>query len=144
MEYFDLASLGSSAQKAATVGSGSGIFSLFFGYKNKKGLTRAQRKKLAMRRYRTFVDNIVMHHKRIHDRNREIAVGQISKPKAIKLKDQPTLSPSLNRDSHKWRDKFNPRDHSVIIRGRIDARRLRARSRWVSITSHAQSLQKAR
>ena len=113
--------------------SNSGIFSLLFGVRNQRGLTRAQRKKLAMRRYRSFVDNIIMHHKRIHDRNREMAVG-LSKPKsATRLKDRPTTSPSLSPSNTKWRDKFNPRDHTAIIRGRIDARRTRARSRWVSV-----------
>jgi len=101
----------------------------------RKGLTKAQRKKLARRRYRMFVDNIILHHKRIHDRNREIAVNNskalITKEKSKEGKPRTIMSP--RKLDNKWRSKFNSRQNISLVRDRIDSRRMRAQSRWKTI-----------
>jgi hypothetical protein len=53
---------------------GAGVYSLLFGAAGLKGMSKAQRKKRGRRRFRLFVDNIIMHHKRLHDRNRQIVI----------------------------------------------------------------------
>jgi hypothetical protein len=115
--------------------SGAGIFSMLFGFGRKKGLTKAQRKKLARRRYRTFVDNIVMHHKRLHDKNREITINLAKAKTPIKPKEQKLQSILTKDNQTRWRDQTSARERTLKLRGRVDARRTRARSRWVSIVS---------
>lgn len=119
----------------AALGGASPFFSIFnFA---KKGLTRAQRRKLARRRYRMFVDNIIMHHKRLHDRNREIVVSNAkaialhkSKPKEL---TRPSSSMSPRREDTKWRDRFSSRQNILEARSQIESRKIRAKSRWNSI-----------
>ena len=47
----------------------------FFGAR-KKGLTKAQRKKLLMRKRRRFVDTVIMQHGREHEKNRQLIINQ--------------------------------------------------------------------
>ncbi len=105
----------------------------------KLGLSRSKRRKLANRRRRRFTDNIVMHHKRLHDRNREIVISS-AKTRAL-AKKLAAKQPSSAPDVRKWRDKVGGiKDRGAMIRGRVDARRMRARSRWLSVASTSQAL----
>ncbi len=103
------------------------FFSMIRG--SKKKLTRAQRRKLANQRRRWFTDNIIMHHKRLHDRNRELVINSVKDKvaaKRIKVKlSTPALQPSAKNVSIK--------SQARQIHSRIDTRRLRARSRWQSV-----------
>lgn len=105
------------------------------------GLSRRQARKMSNRKRRWFVDNIVMHHKRLHDRNREMIVSnarsriiakrEAMKKKAAALKDQP----QKDRDEKmKWRSSADVKNRGQTIRERIDNRKLRARSRWQAVT----------
>lgn len=99
-------------------------------------------RKAANRKRRWFVDNIIMHHKRLHDRNRAILVSNArSRALAIRgitKKESPSLQQenSLQRNQDpkmKWRNAVNLRERGKELRGRSDARRLRARSKWLAI-----------
>lgn len=107
------------------------FFSLVRGSR-KSRLTRAQRRKLMNRRRRWFTDNIIMHHKRLHDRNREIVVSSARTRVLTKKLAASTPDAAPER---KWRDRVDTRDRGRTIRGRIDARRMRARSRWLSVSA---------
>jgi hypothetical protein len=105
----------------------------------RRGISRRQMRKLSNRKRRWFVDNIIMHHKRLHDRNREIVVGNarsrvLARRKALEKRTAPMSSPELQKDreSMKWRNAVSLKEKAVELRGRADARKLRARSRWLS------------
>ena len=107
--------------------------------RNRKGLSRRIVRKNANRKRRRFVDNIIMHHKRLHDRNRAIAVSNarsraLAKREAIKKHSQSHTPEAIRREReesyHNSSTSFRERANS--LRGRVDARRLRARSRWLS------------
>lgn len=106
------------------------FFSMVRGKKGKR-LTRAQRRKLANRRRRWFTDNIIMHHKRLHDKNRAIVVSSARSRALAKKHNSEAHTPES--PTRKWRERVEVRDRGKIIRGRVDARRMRARSRWVSV-----------
>jgi len=110
------------------------LFSLVKGSRRSR-LSRARSRKMMNRRRRWFTDNIIMHHKRLHDRNREIIIASTrERVLAKKKKDENSLQVS---ESHKWRDQFE--DNALrgnTIKSRIDARRARARSRWESVKMH--------
>ncbi|MBU6338787.1 MAG: hypothetical protein KGQ36_02315, partial [Rickettsiales bacterium] len=99
------------------------------------GLSRSARRKIINRRKRWFVDNIVMHHKRIHDKNRQTTVDDMRK-KALEKREalkkrQPTLQEalSINKDGPiKWSEKVDLRKRSLDARDRINSRRARAKS----------------
>ncbi len=105
-----------------------------------KRISRAQRRKLTNRRRRWFVDNIVMHHKRLHDKNRQNAIDSIRK-KALEKREAlkkrtPTFKEALLLDREGpsiWRDKVNLKERSSSARDRIKMRELRAKSRWASL-----------
>ena len=105
------------------------------------GSRRLNRRKMNQKK-RWFVDNIIMHHKRLHARNRELAISN-ARQRAIernKKKNKENLDPEtskLNNSPNKniWRQKIAMQERSQQIRGRIDARRTRARSRWLTISS---------
>lgn len=105
------------------------FFSLIRGPR-KSRMTRAQRRKMMNRRGRWFTDNVIMHHKRLHDRNREVAVSSVRARVLAKKAASKPDSPSPT----KWRDRVDTKDRGLNIRGRIDARRARARSRWLSVS----------
>lgn len=106
----------------------------------KAGATRKQRRKIANRRRRLFVDNIVMHHKRLHDKNRQNTINDIrkralEKRESLKKKAK-TFKQALTpeEESTKWRDQAQNRQNQAIsMRARIESRRARANSRWRSI-----------
>jgi hypothetical protein len=106
------------------------------------GISRRLNRRRTNQKKRWFVDNIIMHHKRLHDRNREIAISN-ARQRAIernKKKNKENLDleiSKLNNSPNKniWRQKIAMQERSKQIRGRIDARRTRARSRWLTISS---------
>jgi len=105
--------------------------------KSPKGrrLTRAQRRRMMNRRRRWFVDNIIMHHKRLHDRNRSIAISS-ARDKIIQRRLAVNMKKPIDQASPtKWRDRVDSKDRGLSIRGRIEARRARARSRWLSVAA---------
>ncbi|MSP33353.1 MAG: hypothetical protein EXR06_00420 [Rickettsiales bacterium] len=107
------------------------LFSLIKGPRRSR-LTRAQSRKTLNRRRRWFTDNIIMHHKRLHDRNRAIVVASVRAK--VLAKKAAASGKMVAEPSHKWRDRMEgSKERSTNIRGRIDARRARARSRWISV-----------
>ncbi len=110
------------------------------------GISRRLNRRKMNQKKRWFVDNIIMHHKRLHDRNREIAISN-ARQRAIernkkKSKENLDLEISkLNNSPNKniWRQKIAMQERAKQIRGRIDARRTRARSRWLTISGDKNS-----
>jgi hypothetical protein len=106
------------------------------------GLSRSARRRIINRRKRWFVDNIVMHHRRLHEKNRQIAVDTMRK-KALEKREslkkrQPTLQEalSINKDGPiKWSEKINVKERSLSARDRINSRKARAKSRWLTVGS---------
>jgi hypothetical protein len=107
----------------------------------KSGLSRRARRKNANIRRRWFVDNIILHHKRLHDKNRELAVNKardlaIARRDAAKKRQELSLQrakePQLDQE-RRWRDMARTKGRASTIRERIDSRRLRALSRWSSV-----------
>jgi hypothetical protein len=105
----------------------------------RRGLSRRVLRKASNRKRRWFVDNIIMHHKRLHDRNRAIVV---SNARTRALAKREALKNSANSHSANIaRERANSystppssiKDKANSLRGRVDARRLRTRSRWLSV-----------
>ena len=111
----------------------------------RRGLSRAQIKKMAMRKRRKFVDTIIMNHKRMHDKNRALAIekvkvrlvgAQTKSPKKASKKQNIGLnrSESKTQDSNKWRTKVRPkgdvRKKRTQIKGMVDDEKQKSRSRW--------------
>lgn len=108
----------------------------------KKGLTKAQRKKMMMRKRRMFVDRIVMHHKRLHDQNREKIIEETKEKlskKPSQILSKPNSSPKLSRlkphpdkNDFKWQQKVKPKqgEHRTKVKGLVDPTRERSRSKW--------------
>lgn len=107
----------------------------------RRGLSRREMRKSSNRKRRWFVDNIIMHHKRIHDRNRAIVVSNartraLAKREASKNNQTPSLQQSTqqrDRQRSQWQNGSSLKERGSALRGRVDARRLRARSRWLSV-----------
>ncbi len=111
--------------------------------RRRPGLSRRQMRKTANMKHRWFVDNIIMHHRRLHAKNRELIVNQtrdrmLAKKNQIKKESLP-LNPVLRREAEqktRWQDMAKIKERSNTLRGRVDARKLRARSRWLSIAEN--------
>ena len=140
MRYIDSKSIGA-ISSVLTVGgglslaAGSGVFSMLFGAGKGKGLSKTQQKKLSRRRRRRFVDNIVMHHKRLHDRNREVSINLVKS--RLMDKKNAKIKPKLskNKTHIKWQDRLEVKEKTQSMRERVNARRVRANSRWLSSIS---------
>jgi len=110
-------------------------------------VSRRQARKMSNRKRRWFVDNIIMHHKRLHDRNRELLISNARTRALARRKSQekqPPMgaSPTLQKDRDqptKWRDTVSLKQRGADLRGRSDARRLRARSRWLTVAASVAS-----
>ena len=103
---------------------------------------KRQLRKLRNARRRWFVDNIIMHHRRIHEKQNKLAkskqIANLPNNKdAARNKKVISYNPKRKDFNFKnnWQDNYLLKERGVKIRGRIDARELRARSRWVSILS---------
>ena len=112
-----------------------------------RGLNRRQARKTSNRKRRWFVDNIIMHHKRIHDRNRELVITNartraLNRRKELEKKSTQLGSSTLQhvRDqSGPQRNLVNLKARGAEIRSRANARKLRAESRWASIMRSGQT-----
>lgn len=105
-----------------------------------RGMSRRQLRKALTRKRRWFVDNIIMHHRRLHERNRKTIVNNARARVLARLKDEKKreltqIQPTVERsaESVKWRNAVSLREKGSEIRGRIDSRRARARSRWLTV-----------
>ena len=111
---------------------------LLKGTKRKRGLSRAENRKLTNRKRRWFVDNIIMHHRRLQEINRQKIVSSARERALLRKKNllnnslqrtKPKAKPEINRT---WQNGLSMRDKGVKIRGNVDTRKIRARSRWLS------------
>lgn len=100
-----------------------------------RGSSRRQTRRAMNTRRRWFVDNIIMHHKRLHDRNRELIVNNVRAKVLAKKKamERDPAALAKEKQNTKWRERESMKERGVAIRGRVDARLLRARSKWLSI-----------
>ena len=117
---------------------------------NRKGLSRRQIRKIVHRRNRWFVDNIIMHHKRLHDRNRQVIISDARK-RAINKKqmsnnfantsENVSLTSKLKNRSHFYdtqnyqeseEEKKKRQEKSEQIKLRLQAKQHRAKSRWIA------------
>ncbi len=102
-------------------------------------LTRSCRRKLRKlrnRKHRWFVDNIIMHHKRMCDHNTSLykkrkKILDEEKQRKLKLKNK-NRENSID-DSFKWRNSTTNKERSSEIRQRIQAKKIRAMSRWATL-----------
>ena len=111
---------------------------LLKGTKRKRGLSRSENRKLTNRKRRWFVDNIIMHHRRLQEINRQKIVSSARERALLRKKNllnnslqrtKPKAKPEINRT---WQNGLSMRDKGVKIRGSVDTRKIRARSRWLS------------
>lgn len=118
---------------------------------HRRGLSRREMRKIINRRNRWFVDNIIMHHKRLHDHNRKVIISDARK-RAINKKEnnfQESLglikSGSLtnkvntrsyfhdtNNYSESEEEKKRRYQESRLIQDRLENRKKRAKSRWIA------------
>lgn len=109
--------------------------------RKRTGVSHRLRRKAANQRRRWFVDNIILHHKRLHEKNRELIVSKtrdqvLAKREALKkssLHPSQRTQDAAKDESTKWRERVILKDRASSLRGRVDARRMRARSRWLSV-----------
>lgn len=130
MRYIDAKSIGyiSTLVKRSELRSADRKSS-FLGISGLGKMTKAQRKKITRRRFRMFVDNIIMHHKRLHDKNRDIPI----KAEKERLKTQNKKKTLDKKDQNKWRKKYAKDNRAKKIKERINARRIRSKSKWTAI-----------
>jgi len=110
---------------------------------HRRGLSRSSMRKLINRKRRRFTDHIIMYHKRLHDKNREIIVGN-ARNRALARRGQAkkeSLSLERARDLKTSDVKMkyatdSLKERGEKLRGHADARRMRARSRWLSVMSN--------
>ena len=63
-----------------------------------KASLKRKRKKAARKKYRFFIDNIIMHHRRLHQRNRDVVLDKIKLLEKEKRKQKSaSLSLDMNR-----------------------------------------------
>lgn len=103
-------------------------------------ISRRQARKILNRKRRWFVDNIILHHKRIHDRNRALVVSNARSRALAKKQKSESLTYSRQEsylrqnqeDPKRWQNKVSLKERGEKIRGRVDSKKIRARSRWLS------------
>ena len=114
---------------------------LLKGTKRKRGLSRAEQRKLINRKKRWFVDNIIMHHRRLQEINRQKLISSTRERALARKKNllnnslqksKPKAKPEINRT---WQNGLSMRDRGLKIRGSIDTRKIRVRSRWLNVTN---------
>ncbi len=117
---------------------------------HRRGMSRREMRKTINRRNRWFVDNIIMHHKRLHDYNRQIVIRDARKrsidkkessfasnyenkknENESKLKNRSHFHDSQNY-SENSEEEDNRRKKSAEIQQRLVARKNRAKSRWLA------------
>jgi uncharacterized membrane protein len=111
--------------------------------RKRRGLSRAQMRKMTNRRRRHFVDNIIMHHQRLAKMNRQTIVGN-ARERAMARREKTQRKADMKKDQtfekqqesrKKWQGGVSLKERGQKIRGTIDARRTRARSRWLTIVA---------
>jgi hypothetical protein len=103
-------------------------------------ISRHLRRKTINQKRRWFVDNIIMHHKRLHDNNRQIAIRDARKRSIAKnLNKKKFLTPELDQEkklqNRAWQQRILIKEQITKMRGRIDSAKVRARTRWLSISN---------
>jgi hypothetical protein len=118
---------------------GHALAHVLYSYVRRSGRNkrRARRhvRKIQNRRRRWFVDNIIMHHKRLHDRNRELVITN-ARSRVLAKREAEARSAAIQRNKEGEQPQKPHDDHKnkiSEIRGRLEAKRARTRSRWVSI-----------
>ncbi|MFM8185680.1 MAG: hypothetical protein ACKN9I_01985, partial [Alphaproteobacteria bacterium] len=103
-----------------------------------------QIRKITNRKRRRFVDNIIMHHQRLAKINRETVVSN-ARERAIARKEKIARKHSQNQErqkeerkqdvqkQQKWQGGTSLKERGQKMRGAIDAKRTRARSRWLTV-----------
>ena len=108
------------------------IAGLFRKRKGKK-MSRSQRRKFITRRRRWFTDNIIMHHRRLHKKNRDIVLEPEKDQELAKKRKKKKDLKSLDKEKKRNKERSELRQKGQMIKGRIDARRLKARSLWLTL-----------
>lgn len=113
---------------------------LLKGTKRKRGLTRSQMRKIDNRKRRWFVDNIIMHHRRLAEINRQKLVSNARERALARKKDLQQLARAKPKSpttdiNRKWQNGLSMRDRGILVKGATDIRKIRARSRWLSATT---------
>lgn len=88
-----------------------------------------------------------MHHKRIHDRNRELVITNartraLARRKELEKKPVQLSASALQHtrtQSTPWRQKVDLKSRGEELRNRANARKLRAESRWASVMRSGQT-----
>lgn len=107
--------------------------------RKRRGLSRRKSRKSSNKKRRWFVDNIIMHHKRLHDRNRELVVSNareraVMRKKELEKKTRPESSLQHQRQKQsQWQEKVNLKKRSLESRSVSQAKKLRAESRWAAV-----------
>ncbi|GDX35526.1 hypothetical protein LBMAG18_00370 [Alphaproteobacteria bacterium] len=119
---------------------------------HRRGLSRREMRKVINRRNRWFVDNIIMHHKRLHDHNRKVIISDARKRALTKKENNSQNHFNAEIESKSHANKINTRSHfydsqnysesadekknrkeqSQLITNRLEMRKKRARSRWIA------------
>jgi len=120
------------------------LFGMFKRNVRRRGFSRAQIRKITNRKRRRFVDNIIMHHQRLAKINRETVVSN-ARERAIARKEKIARKHSQNQERQKeerkqdaqkhqkWQGGTSLKERGKKMRGMIDAKRTRARSRWLTV-----------
>jgi len=104
-----------------------------------RGLSRRQARKIANRARRHYIDNIIMHHKRVHDRNRKLAINDARNRALIRAKKKKELASKPKPKKHLKHEKIllaNSMDlkkRGDLLREKARMKKVRAESRWASI-----------
>ncbi len=130
---------------------GHSLGHILFGFlkrnRRKRGFSRSQMRKMVNRRRRQFVDNIIMHHQRLANINRQILISNareraLAKKEKFKNQSQTRAqnmrTPDSSREQEtkkRWQGGQSLKERGQKMRGMIDARRTRARSRWLTIVA---------
>lgn len=141
---FDPSSLLSTYPALGCELAGHGLSQLLYSYLKRsvarRGLSRHEMRKMASRRRRWFVDNIIMHHRRLADRNRQIIVSNsLERILASKKRENNDQQRNLAEDSfNKWgRNRWRGGDESEIknrgsdLRSRLKLQKSRRLS-WIN------------
>lgn len=118
---------------------------------HRKGLSRREIRKIIHRRNRWFVDNIIMHHKRLHDLNRQLIINNARKNALARSSLTNHVKNEQNNNNSNFSSNFKndvndntnhqnkfksdnasnkKRAEELILR--IKLKKRRARSRWVA------------
>jgi len=113
------------------------------------GTKKHLRRKTINQKRRWFVDNIIMHHKRLHDHNRQIAIQDARKRSIAKnIRKKKLPAPELDQEkklqNRSWQQRILVKEQIAKMRGRIESSRVRARTRWLSISNKNNCINKGK